>query len=57
MFFFLESIKGKYSFEGYETEITDLPYHVAILYHSSYLCSGAIIHEKAILTAAGCISR
>ncbi|KAI4459621.1 polyserase-related [Holotrichia oblita] len=52
----LQAKEQEYLFDGYEAQITDIPYQVAIFYHSSYLCSGAIIHEKAILTAAGCIS-
>lgn len=41
---------------GYPLNIADAPYQVAILASDKMLCSGAILTEKHVLTAAYCVA-
>lgn len=40
--------------DGDNANIQDYPYQVSIEYNGKYICSGSIIHELHVLTAAHC---
>lgn len=47
--------KKEYIVGGTKIEIESVPYHVALRLRNSYICGGAIISNRHILTAAHCV--
>ncbi|KAL2810617.1 trypsin-like serine protease [Aspergillus granulosus] len=55
-FLFLSALADKRIIGGYEIDIKEAPYHVAIFAYGDFSGSGSIINHNTIITASHCVS-